>query len=233
MDEKKNSVHIGENVVDDDVKLVINEEIQAILKLIITTFSQSLKAKIPELPEKIEQKIKEITEKPEIVDELSEVWSRELYKKGLIPKGYSGLPDELLISNFHQDGYLDGLYAGYVLAMMSLVGKNDFKVSSVALQKIIRKWIFMSTITGFYTGSTESEVEKQFADLRDIHNANEFVAYLDLFFFIVFNICFEMLQIAQSNLADGTVSRMYVSDLHYLVAFERYRNIIRSVQIAA
>ena len=31
----------------------------------------------------------------------------------------------------------------------------------------------MSTITGFYTGSTESEVEKQFADLRDVHNAGE------------------------------------------------------------
>ena len=37
----------------------------------------------------------------------------------------------------------------------------------------------MSTITYFYTGSTESEVEKQFADLREIHTAEEFVDYLD------------------------------------------------------
>lgn len=37
----------------------------------------------------------------------------------------------------------------------------------------------MSTITYFYTGSTESEVEKQFADLRDIHTADEFIAYID------------------------------------------------------
>lgn len=37
----------------------------------------------------------------------------------------------------------------------------------------------MSTITYFYTGSTESEVEKQFADLRDIHTAAEFLAYID------------------------------------------------------
>lgn len=63
--------------------------------------------------------------------------------------------------------------------VLYLIGKNEYKVSSVALQKVIRKWIFMSTITGFYTGSTESEVEKQFADLRDIHTADEFVAYLD------------------------------------------------------
>jgi hypothetical protein len=63
--------------------------------------------------------------------------------------------------------------------VLYLIGKYDYKVSSVELQKIIRKWIFMSTITGFYTGSTESEVEKQFADLRDIHNADEFVEYLN------------------------------------------------------
>lgn len=37
----------------------------------------------------------------------------------------------------------------------------------------------MSTITYFYTGSTESEVEKQFADLRDVHTAGEFIAYID------------------------------------------------------
>ncbi len=37
----------------------------------------------------------------------------------------------------------------------------------------------MSTITYFYTGSTETEVEKQFADLRDVHTAQEFIAYID------------------------------------------------------
>ena len=37
----------------------------------------------------------------------------------------------------------------------------------------------MSTITGFYTGSTESEVEKQFADLRKISKADDFISYLD------------------------------------------------------
>lgn len=85
---------------------------------------------------------------------------------------------------FASAGYLKGSLVSASNAVvfsyvLYLIGKNDFKVSSVALQKIIRKWIFMSTITGFYTGSTESEVEKQFADLRDVHNADEFVAYLD------------------------------------------------------
>ena len=85
---------------------------------------------------------------------------------------------------FATAGYLKGGFVassnGVVFSyVLYLIGKYDYKVPSVDLQKIIRKWIFMSTITGFYTGSTETEVEKQFADLRDVHNADEFVAYLD------------------------------------------------------
>ena len=63
--------------------------------------------------------------------------------------------------------------------VLYLIGKYKYKVSAIDLQRVMRKWIFMSTITGFYTGSTESEVEKQFADLRAIHTATEFVSYLD------------------------------------------------------
>lgn len=63
--------------------------------------------------------------------------------------------------------------------VLYLIGKYEYKVPSVELRKIIRKWIFMSTVTLFYTGSTESEVEKQFADLRNVKSAEEFVNYLD------------------------------------------------------
>lgn len=85
---------------------------------------------------------------------------------------------------FASAGYLKGnLVASSNAVVFSyvlyLIGKYDYKVPSLKLQKIICKWIFMSTITGFYTGSTESEVEKQFADLRDVSNADEFVAYLN------------------------------------------------------
>lgn len=63
--------------------------------------------------------------------------------------------------------------------VLYLIGKYDYKVPSVELNKIITKWFFMTTITGFYTGSTETEVEKQFADLRDIKNADKFIEYLN------------------------------------------------------
>lgn len=63
--------------------------------------------------------------------------------------------------------------------VLYLIGKLEYKVDSVRLNKTICKWFFMSAITYFYTGSTESEVERQFADLRSVHTADEFVAYLE------------------------------------------------------
>lgn len=63
--------------------------------------------------------------------------------------------------------------------VLYLIAKYDYKLDAAQLKKCISKWFFMSTITYFYTGSTESEVEKQFADMRDIHTASEFIAYID------------------------------------------------------
>ena len=88
------------------------------------------------------------------------------------------------INLFNDAGYMrssiiassNAVVYSYVLY---LIGKFEYKVTTLELQRIIKKWIFMSLITGFYTGSTESEVEKQFADLRDVHTADEFVSYLD------------------------------------------------------
>ncbi len=63
--------------------------------------------------------------------------------------------------------------------VLYLIAKYDYNLDSMSLKKCISKWFFMSTITYFYTGSTESEVEKQFADLRNVNNAQEFIKYID------------------------------------------------------
>ena len=85
---------------------------------------------------------------------------------------------------FAEAGYINGdLVASSNAVVFSyalyLIGKYEYKVNTPELRKIMRKWIYMTTVTYFYTGSTESEVEKQMADLRDIHTASEFVSYLD------------------------------------------------------
>lgn len=63
--------------------------------------------------------------------------------------------------------------------VLYLIGKYDYSLSPSQLKNSISKWFFMSAITYFYSGSTESNVEKQFADLRDVHTADEFITYLD------------------------------------------------------
>ena len=63
--------------------------------------------------------------------------------------------------------------------VLYLIAKYDYKLDALNLKKCISKWFFMSTITYFYTGSTESEVENQFADLRNVNSADEFIAYID------------------------------------------------------
>lgn len=88
------------------------------------------------------------------------------------------------LNMFAQAGYLNKSFVvssnavvfSYVLY---LIGKYDYGVLSSELQRIIPRWIFMSTITSFYSGSTESEVEKQFADMRNIVTKEDFVTYLD------------------------------------------------------
>lgn len=85
---------------------------------------------------------------------------------------------------FSRAGYLKGSIVASTNAVvfsyvLYLIGKYSYKVPPMRLNQVITKWIFMATITLFYTGSTESEVEKQFADLRDIKDAEGFVSYLE------------------------------------------------------
>ena len=63
--------------------------------------------------------------------------------------------------------------------VLYLIAKYDYKLSAMQIKKCICKWFFMSAITYFYTGSTETDVEKQFADLREVKTSEEFIKYID------------------------------------------------------
>ena len=63
--------------------------------------------------------------------------------------------------------------------VLYLIAKYDYNLDAMSLKKCISKWFFMSAITYFYTGSTESEVERQFADLRNVNDSDGFIQYID------------------------------------------------------
>lgn len=62
--------------------------------------------------------------------------------------------------------------------VLYLIAKYDYHMDSMRLRKLIHKWFFMAAITYFYTGNAESDVEKQFADMREFKTADELEAYL-------------------------------------------------------
>lgn len=85
---------------------------------------------------------------------------------------------------FSQAGYITGAFVAATNAVvycyvMYLIGKYEYKVKAVELNKIITKWIYMTTVTYFYSISSESTVESMFADLRDVKTADEYVKYLN------------------------------------------------------
>lgn len=133
MIENEKSVRLGDGVADK-VKENINENMSDALTMLSNIAFDYIKDKIKDIPKGIEKLLSSTDAQKEIVT----LWSNQLCEKGLIPKGYNGLPDELLIANLHQTGYLDGLYAGYVLAMMALVDNDAEKELIISVRDNIR-----------------------------------------------------------------------------------------------
>jgi len=128
-----NNVNFGDGVLNE-AKTDVNNRAKGLVKIAIDAFFDYLEGKVKDLPEIIKQ----LRNNPEIEQKISTLWSEQLFKEGLMPKGYSGLPDNLLISNFRQEGYLDGLYTGYVLAMMALADNDVSKDIILAARDYIR-----------------------------------------------------------------------------------------------
>jgi hypothetical protein len=60
-----------------------------------------------------------------------------------------------------------------------LIGKFDYQMDTSSLRKLIAKWFFMTAVTGYYTGSPESDMESDLADLRNIKTSDAYVALLE------------------------------------------------------
>lgn len=67
------------------------------------------------------------------------------------------------------------LYA-YVLF---LIGCYDYGIDSHAVRDIIVRWFFVSSLTGRYTSSPESQMEADLGRLRGIRTADDFMSTLD------------------------------------------------------
>ena len=112
-------VKLGDGVADG-LKQEFNDELLSAGKELIQTIFRYLRGKVQDID--FDDLLKKISERDE--EEILSLWSSQLAEENLAPKGYAGLSNDLLVRNLHQDGYLDGIYSGYVLAMMSLIDNN-------------------------------------------------------------------------------------------------------------
>ncbi len=128
-----NNVYFGDEMLDE-AKADVNIRGKELVKIVIDAVFDYFEGKVKDLPETINQ----LRNSTEIEQKTAALWSEHLFEEGLVPKGYNGLPNNLLISNFHQEGYLAGLYAGYVLAMMALADNDAPKDIILAARDYIR-----------------------------------------------------------------------------------------------
>lgn len=90
----------------------------------------------------------------------------------------------LFLNILGEAGYIDkslitsknAVVFSYVLF---LIGKYDYKIEALHLKELIAKWFFVTSVTGYYTGSPESTMEKLFADIKNVFDADGFERYLD------------------------------------------------------
>ena len=125
-----NKVKLGDGVADG-LKSEANQELLNIGKILIGTLSKYVKDKVQNID------LEKLLSKKD-TDKLISLWSSQLSEKGLLPQGYAGLPDNLLIDNLHQEGYLAGLYTGYALALMSLVDNNASRELILSVRDDVR-----------------------------------------------------------------------------------------------
>lgn len=111
---------------------------QGIASMAVEMLFDYIESKVKEIPDSI----KRLLDSPEAKKEVAALWSEKLYEQGVIPKGYAGLPDDLLIHNFHQDGYLEGMYAGYLITITALAEKGVSKEDLLDAREIVMPRFF-------------------------------------------------------------------------------------------
>lgn len=128
-----NNLHSTNGVIDV-AKADATARMKKLLTITIDAVFDFLEDKVHDFPETVKQ----LYHNPELEQKINDLWSEHLLAEGLLPKEYSGLSDNLLISNFHQEGYSDGLYVGYMLAMMALIDNDVPKDIILAIRDYIR-----------------------------------------------------------------------------------------------
>ncbi|MDR0464600.1 MAG: DUF262 domain-containing protein [Treponema sp.] len=101
---------------------------------------------------------------------LDKVLNIEVWKNFIKCIEAAGFVSKMLISSENALVYSYAMY---------LIGKFDYGMNEATLRKLIVKWFFMTSVTGYYTGAHETDMESDLADLRGIKTSDAFSAFLE------------------------------------------------------
>ena len=62
--------------------------------------------------------------------------------------------------------------------ILYLIGRAEYQIEENRLRRIIAQWFFMTSLTGRYTGSSESAMEADLARFREVNDGEDFVNIL-------------------------------------------------------
>lgn len=97
--------------------------------------------------------------------------------------------------------------------VLFLIAKYEFRMEAMKLRELIRKWFFMAAVTFYYTGNAESEVEKQFADMREFSTADELINYLQTIIDSRFTDDYFKITLPNGLLTSGSISPQWLGYL--------------------
>ncbi len=95
------------------------------------------------------------------------------------PQGWHDFMNCIRLAGFRSDKMIssqNNLLFSYILYLM---GKTEYGVDEFRLRNVIARWFFMSSLTGRFTGSSESAMEFDLARFREVKEGNEFLNILE------------------------------------------------------
>jgi hypothetical protein len=84
----------------------------------------------------------------------------------------------VMLAGYRSPKIISGEMALTFAYSLYLIGRTQLGVKEHDLRKVIAQWLFMSSLTGRYTSSPESQMEFDLARLRGVGTADEFISII-------------------------------------------------------
>ena len=120
--------------VIDAVKDELNRQASQYARELVRKAFAFIREKSENLPTEVEKLLSDKKAEDAVVS----LWANQLYAEGIVPKGYVGLQDKDFVHNLRQEGYIDGMYVGYIQTLVAMIDNGVEKEKILAVRDALR-----------------------------------------------------------------------------------------------